>query len=87
MVSYLYSGHLPVGLYLGRGSLLLVDPLFHFRQCHDPEHMDIHQRQHTNAANDQHLDALNITLLTLQRTQKNSNINGVVSRWSRSVQN
>ena len=32
--SYLYSGHLPVGLYLGRGSLLLVDPLFHFRQCH-----------------------------------------------------
>ena len=32
--SYLYSGHLPVGLYLGRGSLLLVGPLFHFRQCH-----------------------------------------------------
>ena len=48
---------------------------------------DIHQRQHTNAANDQHLDALNITLLTLQMTQKNSYINGVVSRWSRSVQN
>ena len=22
------------GLYLGRGSLLLVGPLFHFRQCH-----------------------------------------------------
>ena len=34
VVSYLYSGHLPVGLYLGRGSLLLVGPLFHFRQCH-----------------------------------------------------
>ena len=34
LVSYLYSGHLPVGLYLGRGSLLLVGPLFHFRQCH-----------------------------------------------------
>ena len=33
-VSYLYSGHLPVGLYLGWGSLLLVGPLFHFRQCH-----------------------------------------------------
>ena len=33
-VSYLYSGHLPVGLYLGRESLLLVDPLFHFRQYH-----------------------------------------------------
>ena len=32
--SYLYSGHLPVGLYLGRRSLLLVGPLFHFRQCH-----------------------------------------------------
>ena len=34
VVSYLYSEHLPVGLYLGRGSLLLVGPLFHFRQCH-----------------------------------------------------
>ena len=34
LVSYLYSGHLPVGLYLGRGSLLLVGPLFNFRQCH-----------------------------------------------------
>ena len=34
MVSYLYSGQLPVDLYLGRGSILLVDPLFHFRQCH-----------------------------------------------------
>ena len=27
VVSYLYSGYLPVGLYLCRGSLLLVDPL------------------------------------------------------------
>ena len=34
VVSYLYSGHLPVRLNLGQGSLLLVDPLFHFRQCH-----------------------------------------------------
>ena len=34
VVSYLFSGHLPVGLYLGRGSLLLVGPLVHFRQCH-----------------------------------------------------
>ena len=34
MVSYLYCGHLPVGLYLCRGSLELVGPLFHFRQCH-----------------------------------------------------
>ena len=34
VVSNLYSGHLPVGLYLGRGSLSLVGPLFHFRQCH-----------------------------------------------------
>ena len=34
VVSYLYSEHLPVGLYLGLGSLLLVGPLFHFRQCH-----------------------------------------------------
>ena len=34
VVSYMYSGHLPVGLYLGRGSILLVGPLFHFRQCH-----------------------------------------------------
>ena len=32
VVSYLYRGHLSVGLYLGRGSLLLVGPLFHFRQ-------------------------------------------------------
>ena len=30
----MYSGHFSVGLYLGRGSLLLVGPLFHFRQCH-----------------------------------------------------
>ena len=36
VVSYLYSGHLPVGLYPGRGSLLLVGPLFHFRQCSQP---------------------------------------------------
>ena len=34
VVSYLYSGHLPVILYLGQGSLSLVGPLFHFRQCH-----------------------------------------------------
>ena len=34
VASYLYSGHLPVGLYLGLGSLMLVDPLFHFRYCH-----------------------------------------------------
>ena len=34
VVSYLYSGHLAVGLYLVRGSLLLFDRLFHFRQCH-----------------------------------------------------
>ena len=34
VVSYLYSGQLPVGLCLGRGSPLLVGPLFHFRQCH-----------------------------------------------------
>ena len=34
VVSYLYSGHLPVSLYLGRRFLLLVGPLFHFRQCH-----------------------------------------------------
>ena len=34
VVSYLYSGHLLVGLYLGWGSLLLVGPLFHFHQCH-----------------------------------------------------
>ena len=34
VVSYLYSGHLPVGLCLSPGSLLLVGPLFHFRQCH-----------------------------------------------------
>ena len=34
VVSYLYSGHLPVGLYLGRRSLLIVGTLFHFRQCH-----------------------------------------------------
>ena len=27
--SYLYSGHMPVGLYLGRGSHLLAGPLFH----------------------------------------------------------
>ena len=33
--SYLYNGHLPVGLYLGRGSLLLVGLLFHFHQCHN----------------------------------------------------
>ena len=33
VASNLYSGHLPVGLYLGRGSLL-VGPLLHFRQCH-----------------------------------------------------
>ena len=30
VVSYLYRGHLSVGLYLDRGSLLLVGPLFHF---------------------------------------------------------
>ena len=30
VVSYLYNGHLPVGLYLGRGSLLLVGLLFSF---------------------------------------------------------
>ena len=34
VVSYLYSGHFTVAIYLGRGSLLLVGPLFHFRQCH-----------------------------------------------------
>ena len=34
VASYLYSGHLPLGLYLGRGSLLLVGLLFHFLQCH-----------------------------------------------------
>ena len=34
VASNLYSGHLPVGLYLGRESLLLVGPLFHFPQCH-----------------------------------------------------
>ena len=34
MASNLCSGHLPVGLSLGRGSLLVVGPLFHFPQCH-----------------------------------------------------
>ena len=34
-VAHMYSGHLPIDLYLGRGSLLLVGPLFHFRQCHN----------------------------------------------------
>ena len=34
MASNLCSGHLPVGLSLGRGSLLLVGPLFHFPQYH-----------------------------------------------------
>ena len=34
VASYLYSGHLPVGLYLGRETLLLAGPLFHFPQCH-----------------------------------------------------
>ena len=29
------SGHLPVGLCHGQGSLLLVCPLFHFYQCHN----------------------------------------------------
>ena len=32
VVSYLYSGHLPVGLYLGRESIFLVGSLFHFLQ-------------------------------------------------------
>ena len=32
MASYLYSGHLPVGLYLDQGSLLLVGLVFHFLQ-------------------------------------------------------
>ena len=35
VVSYLYSGHLSAGPYLGRGSLLLVGPLFHFRLTRD----------------------------------------------------
>ena len=30
----LYSGPLPVGLCLGQCYLLLIDPLFHFPQCH-----------------------------------------------------
>ena len=34
MASNLGSGHLPVGLSLGRGSPLLVGQLFHFPQCH-----------------------------------------------------
>ena len=32
--SHLYRGYLPVGLYLDRGSHLLVGLLFHFLQCH-----------------------------------------------------
>ena len=35
MASNLCSVHLPVSLSLGRGSLLLVSPLFHFPQCHN----------------------------------------------------
>ena len=35
VASNLYSGQLPVGLYLVRGSLLLVGPLFHFPRCHN----------------------------------------------------
>ena len=35
VVSNLYSGHLPVGLCLGQGSLLLVGLLFNFLQCHN----------------------------------------------------
>ena len=34
VASNLYSGHLPEGIYLGRGSVLLVGPFFHFPQCH-----------------------------------------------------
>ena len=34
VASNLCSGHLPVGLFLGRGSLLLVSPLSHFPKCH-----------------------------------------------------
>ena len=33
VASNLYSEHLPVGLYLGRGYILLVGPLFHILQC------------------------------------------------------
>ena len=35
VASNLYSEHLPVGLYLGRGHFFLVGPLFHFPQCHN----------------------------------------------------
>ena len=34
VASNLYSGHLPVGLCLGQGCLLLVGPLFHVPRCH-----------------------------------------------------
>ena len=34
VASYLYSGHLPVGIYLNRGSLWLVGLLFDFLECH-----------------------------------------------------
>ena len=38
MASNLCGGHLPVGLSLGRWSLLLVGPLFHFPQYHSEVH-------------------------------------------------
>ena len=31
--SNMYNGHLPMGLCLDQGSLLLVGPIFHFHQC------------------------------------------------------
>ena len=60
LVSYLYSGHLPAGLYLGRGSLLPVGPLFHFHQCHSGKVSSRNEHVCPSSLSDQSLLGLHI---------------------------